>query len=80
MPGTNAFASDYPANEDGYMSKVRYLKEQAARADRLARAAFDDLTTERLQQAAKDYLREADQFAASLKTTDVPDKSETAPT
>jgi hypothetical protein len=62
------------------MSKVQYLKEQAARADRLARAAFDDLTTERLQQAAKDYLREADQLAASLKTTVVADKSETVPT
>src|SRR6267143_4367440 len=32
------------------MNKVHYLKEQAARADRLARAAFDDLTTERLQK------------------------------
>ena len=46
------------------MNKVHYLKEQAARADRLARAAFDNLTTERLQKAAKDYRIEADLLAA----------------
>jgi hypothetical protein len=49
------------------MNKVHYLKEQAARADRLARAAFDSLTTERLQKAAKDYRIEADLLAAYLK-------------
>ena len=49
------------------MNKVHYLKEQAARADRLARAAFDNLTTERLQKAAKDYRIEADLLAAYLK-------------
>jgi hypothetical protein len=49
------------------MNKVHYLKEQAARADRLARAAFDNLTTERLQKAAKVYRIEADLLAAYLK-------------
>jgi len=49
------------------MNKVHYLKEQAARADRLARAAFDNLTTERLQKAAKDYRIEADLLVAYLK-------------
>jgi hypothetical protein len=56
MPGTNAFASNYPGNEGGQMNTVQYLREQAARAERLARMASDSLTTERLQQAAKDYL------------------------
>jgi hypothetical protein len=66
MLGTNAFVSNYLTNE-GQMNKVHYLKEQAARADRLARAAFDNLTTERLQKAAKDYRIEADLLAAYLK-------------
>jgi hypothetical protein len=60
------------------MSKVQYLREQAARADRLARAAFDSVTTKRLQQAAKDYLLEADQLAAGLTTIAGPDKTEAA--
>ena len=49
------------------MSKVDYLKMQAARAERLARDAFDRLTTERLQQAAKDYLAEAELVRADLR-------------
>ena len=48
------------------MNKVEYLKDQAARADRLARAALDELTTKRLRQASKDYLLEADLLAAYL--------------
>jgi hypothetical protein len=58
------------------MSRVEHLREQAARADRLARAALDNLTTTRLRQAAKDYLREADQLAASLTAVVVADKTE----
>jgi hypothetical protein len=64
MPGTNAFASNYPGNEGGQMNRVQYLREQAAKAERLARMASDSLTTERLQQAAKDYLLQAEQLAA----------------
>ena len=47
------------------MSKVQYLREQAARAERFAGMAFDSLTTERLKQAAKDYLLQAEQLAAN---------------
>jgi hypothetical protein len=50
------------------MNRVQYLREQAARADRLARGAFDNLTTERLRQAARDYLSEADRLAARFST------------
>ena len=46
------------------MSKIEYLREQAARAERFSRMAFDNLTTERLKQAAKDYLLQAEQLAA----------------
>lgn len=46
------------------MNTVQYLREQATRAERLARMASDSLTTERLQQAAKDYLLQAEQLAA----------------
>ena len=49
---------------DGHMSRIQYLREQAARAERFSRMAFDSLTTERLKQAAKDYLRQAEQLAA----------------
>lgn len=47
------------------MGKIDYLKRQAARAERLARDAFDRLTTERLQQAAREYLAEAERLAAT---------------
>jgi len=47
------------------MSKIQYLREQAARAERLAQGGFDHLTTERLKQAAREYRRQAEQLAAS---------------
>jgi hypothetical protein len=56
------------------MNKVQFLKDQAARADRLARAAFDEITTRRLQQASKDYLREADLLTAYLKAAAVAER------
>ena len=56
------------------MNKVQHLKEQAARADRLARAAFDSVTTERLQKAANDYRTEADLLAAYLKAVAVAER------
>ena len=46
------------------MDRVQYLTEQAARAERLAREAMDSLTIERLRQAARDYLQQAEQIAA----------------
>jgi hypothetical protein len=47
------------------MSRIDDLKQQAARAERLARQAPDHLTNERLRQAARDYLTEAEQLAAT---------------
>jgi hypothetical protein len=51
--------------EGGIMSRIDDLKQQAARAERLARQALDNLTVERLQQAARDYRAEAEQLAAT---------------
>lgn len=48
------------------MSRVQYLREQAARAERLSHGGFDTLTTERLKQAAQDFRWQAEQLAASL--------------
>lgn len=48
------------------MSRIQYLREQAARAERLSQGGFDPLTTERLQQAAQDFRKLADQLTASL--------------
>ena len=47
------------------MSRIDDLKQQAARAERLARQALDNLTVERLQQAARDYRAEAERLAAT---------------
>ena len=46
------------------MSRIQYLREQAARAERLAQGGFDRLTTERLKQAARDFQMQAEQLAA----------------
>lgn len=46
------------------MSRIQYLREQAARAERLAQGGFDRLTTERLKQAARDFRMQAEQLAA----------------
>jgi hypothetical protein len=45
------------------MSKIEYLRAQAARADRLARAVMDSLTIDRLQAMSRDYQQQADQLA-----------------
>jgi hypothetical protein len=42
------------------MTKVQYLKDQAARAERLARAVMDTLTVERLQAFAADCRSQAE--------------------
>jgi hypothetical protein len=51
------------------MSTIQYLREQAAKADRLARAVMDSLTISRLQAMSRDYESQADQFAAYFKPT-----------
>jgi hypothetical protein len=45
------------------MSKIDYLRAQAAKADRLAHAVMDALTIERLQSMSRDYQLQADQLA-----------------
>jgi hypothetical protein len=45
------------------MLKIDYLRAQAARADRLARAMMDSLTIGRLQAMSRDYQQQADQLA-----------------
>jgi hypothetical protein len=53
-------------HEEAAMSRVQYLREQAARAERLAQGGFDRVTTERLKQAARDFRKQAEELAASL--------------
>jgi hypothetical protein len=45
------------------MLKIDYLRAQAARADRLARAMMDNLTIGRLQAMSREYQQQADQLA-----------------
>jgi len=42
------------------MTKVQYLKDQAARAERLARGVMDALTVERLQSFAAECRTKAE--------------------
>jgi len=42
------------------MSKARFLREQANRAERLARGALDNLTIERLTALSIEYRQTAD--------------------
>ncbi len=49
------------------MIEIQYLRMQAARAERLARATMDSLTIERLQSMSQDYQRQADQLAACFR-------------
>lgn len=42
------------------MSQIQYLREQAARAERLARGVMDAVTVERLVEASREYRRLAD--------------------
>jgi hypothetical protein len=46
------------------MSRIQYLREQAARAERLAQGGFDPETTEQLKRAARDFRMQAEQLAA----------------
>ncbi len=47
---------------DGPMDRAQYLREQAARAERLASPALDALTVERLLAMSKEYRCLADQL------------------
>ncbi|MET0968724.1 MAG: hypothetical protein ABWY18_05935 [Tardiphaga sp.] len=44
------------------MSQVRYLREQAARAERLARNMMDAVTIQRLVEASREYRQLADRL------------------
>ena len=44
------------------MTRVQYLRDQAARADRLARGALDHLTIERLTAFSIEYRQLANQL------------------
>jgi hypothetical protein len=44
------------------MSQIRYLREQAARAERLARSAMDSVTIDRLVEASREYRQRADRL------------------
>lgn len=44
------------------MTRVQYLRDQAARADRLSRGALDALTIERLTGLSAEYRQMADQL------------------
>ena len=60
--GTIAFASTCLDYEGSTMSKVEYLREQAARAERLASPALDALSVARLLAMSREYRSLADQF------------------
>jgi len=44
------------------MTKVQYLRDQAARAERLSRGALDHLTIERLTAFSTEYRQMADRL------------------
>lgn len=44
------------------MTQIEHLREQAQRAERLARNVLDAMTVARLLEASKDYRREADRL------------------
>jgi hypothetical protein len=48
------------------MSEEQRLRDEAARAERWARALVDQQMTERLMQIARDYLRRADELQRQL--------------
>jgi hypothetical protein len=49
--------------EGGEMSKLKYLREQAAKAERLAQTIMDTLTAQRLREIAAEFRAEADQLS-----------------
>lgn len=44
------------------MTRIEYLREQAQRAERLARNVLDAVTVARLLEASEDYRRQADRL------------------
>ena len=54
------------------MSELHHLREQAARAERLARNATDRSLAEQLRLLSQDYQSRADALAASMKPAGLP--------
>jgi hypothetical protein len=46
------------------MSKVQHLRDQAAKAERLARSVMDTLTAERLLAVSREYRLRAEELTA----------------
>jgi len=57
------------------MSKIKYLKEQAARAERLAKTVMDALTVQRLQSFAADCRQQIKTQAESERPTEAANHS-----
>jgi hypothetical protein len=55
------------------MSKAQYLREQAARAERLASPALDAVTVERLLAISREYRSLADQLENASGSATEPD-------
>jgi len=49
------------------MTKIQYLKDQAVRAERLARSVMDSLTAERLKAFAAECRAQADTLTANQR-------------
>lgn len=47
------------------MDRIQYFREQAARAERLARSVMDAVTVERLVEASREYRQLADRLEGS---------------
>jgi hypothetical protein len=58
--------------EGGEMSRLQYLKEQAAKAERLAQTIMDTLTAQRLREIAAEFRAEADQLSGFDKEVNPP--------
>jgi len=52
---------------DGNMREVQYLRDEAERAERWARAIGDQVIVERLRLIARDYHRRADELERQLR-------------
>ncbi len=51
------------------MSEAQYLREQAAKAQRMARQSIDQLTAERLSALAEEYIARAAEIERSPPLT-----------
>jgi hypothetical protein len=55
--------------EDAVMSKMQYLEDQLARAERLCRGALDALTIERIQAFAEECRQQIKALSAPRLTS-----------